>query len=1167
MFKSLLRLALCIGLAISNLTARSNGNADIKGQYWFDFGGKHYAFSPGSFEITTDELTEGFHTIHAYIENGTDISATHTRWFLKQNRKLNENEPLTCTFYVDGQPFQTQNVPVGANGALAIDLDMNTVDLGMHTIGLALSDSDGASLGYRNGLFMRVPSDLQRSTFNAYYYLDGEYKGELTTSSASSAVHLDIDAASLTSGLHSVSLFLASPHGMATSVKSSWFIKIPEGGEGVKQYSYWLNDNGETMQTVDLPELSNPYSVMALIDVPALPFRSKSYSFTIEDNAPVFYACNDFKIRFVDPDERVSTASRTFTDERVKYTPGEISTLETGHSISTCLIPSNTVKLYRFDAEIGDSVNVRIGKAAMMELYSPSAEPLIEVSGADVTKNHTLTIRHNGTHYIAIHDIATDNSTTIEFDHIHKFALLEQDITKTANTGCFEIEIKGNGFESLQDLALSNNGAEFAIEQYKVIDNYTLCAMIDLDVHPLEPGDYKFKGSFLNNDNGTTEHIFSSATLAVEQPTPVEISVEIDAPRIACTPYLVYIKVTNHSNVGVWGVPFNIAAQHTPNGGKIDFMDFGIFIDEKYKDSLPVVHMTDDLLNTGNSGSFAPTVIPYLAPGATNTYTIGLTTEPHEIVTLYAWAGKPWSEDIKEVLSDNYDLTVLQKPFEGNLFSFVECCKLYYQLENNLFETDTASVLSARQRASGLSDPHGGSFRNTANAAAGITKRGVGQAARSSNGAISTRMMGRDMLLQMTGYNGDVEQAQNIDRGMLLVGNDLMAMEDTGDNMIGNVQALGHLLKARNDWRQSVPANPAPSPNPTDSYQSGDPNDMHGYISPSGSKDIGLGVKTVSYTIEFENDPEIANAPASVIVVENTPDGHAFDLASLKPLKLILGGREIDLPGVHHFVKTLDMRPEINAIAELTFDFDTTTGRAKWSLRSLDPMTLEPTRYMDDGILPVNDTSGRGTGYLTYSVDLLDTLTDGTEISNSAVIVFDNNAPIATPVWTNVTDYTLPESHIASISTADNIAFDIKIEGSDCGSGVWYYDLYMREAGSQAWTLVRSSIEETTVTYTATRQLNGATFAVIATDRAGNRQSESVISGMLGDADGNGNVDANDAVATRGYYTGMLASINQTNADVTADGKIDTQDAIAIRNIYLGNKRSQIKRNKSHKTK
>lgn len=1140
------KLGLCLTIALAGLIARGDGSSGIRGQYWFDYGPARHDFAPGHIEIPTDNLADGLHTFNAYIEEDSVLSSTHCSWFLKRSGLFAENEELTCSFILDGQSYATQKARVGANGMVDINLDVTGVDLGLHTLGVMFTDDAGNTLGYRNGVFWRVPTDMQQSTLEAYYFLDGQYRGVIAPTANGTALHVDIDAAELETGFHSVTAYLASPHGMASEVRSAWFIKIPDGGEGVKQYSYWLNDDQATLSTVDLPEITNPCSVMALVDVPVLPFRSKSYTFAIEDKMPVLYGCNDFKIRFMDADARVTTASRTYTDVRVKEPQGNVPAIDTYGRTNTGAISANTVKLYRFEAEMGDSVNVHADRAAMLEVYSPTAETVIKASGADAVRNRTFTARENGTYYLAVHDVASGNSAAVDLNLIHRYALLEQNVTRSANRGSFEMNVKGNGFDALQSLKLAGNDTECIIDRYQVIDNYTLRAFINFDDKSLEKGDYRLIGCFVNEEDAATEEIVSKSTLTIEDATPVDINVEIKAPRIARTPYLAYINVTNSSNVGVWGIPFNIAAQHSKNGGTISFEDFEIVVDEKYKESIPVVHETADLLGTGKSGAFAPTIIPYLAPGESRTYTIGLTTKAHEIVQMYAWAGKPWSEEIREIRSDDYDFTVLQEPFDGNLFTFTEWCKLYYQLSSGNYADQTPAA--ARSMTTGSP-----TLADVANNAAGAAKLAVDAAASTSSNAINTRMAGRQMLLDMTGSNEYVEQMQNTDRGMLLVGNDLMGVGNTSNNLIGNLEALDHLVNARNHWQDAVPPHPNPGPNPIDCYQSGDPNDMKGYTAPSGSTYIGAEVKTVTYTIEFENDPEIANAPASTINVKSRVDASCFNLASFKPLSLKIGDKEIDLPSEHHFVKTLDMRTGINAIAELAFDFDATTGLAEWTLRSLDPLTLDDIEYMDDGILPVNDDSGRGTGYLTFAIDLLPTVADNTKIDSKADIVFDNNPAISTPVWTNITDYVMPASRIVSQTTEDNLTFNFTVEGTDNGSGIWLYDFYMRSGTSKTWTAVKTAIESDTFSYTLAEELVNVTFAVLATDRAGNRQSDAILDVVVGDADGNGQVDANDVVAVRNYYLGDSKELNVQNADVNADGITDTQDATAIINLYLDN--------------
>ena len=189
-----------------------------------------------------------------------------------------------------------------------------------------------------------------------------------------------------------------------------------------------------------------------------------------------------------------------------------------------------------------------------------------------------------------------------------------------------------------------------------------------------------------------------------------------------------------------------------------------------------------------------------------------------------------------------------------------------------------------------------------------------------------------------------------------------------------------------------------------------DPNDIYGYVAEDGSKVIPVGETQVYYTIEFENDPAFATASAHDIYVTDQLDGDLFDLSTFMPTRIKIGTREVALNsadvyrsdnGMLTTVVTVDMRPEINAVAEVTCDYYQPTGYAQWHIGSLDPMTMEPTTEPMDGVLPVN-SDGNGIGQLSFDIRLKSDLKAGTEIPNKATITFDTNAPIETPTWVNI---------------------------------------------------------------------------------------------------------------------------------------------------------------------
>ena len=188
---------------------------------------------------------------------------------------------------------------------------------------------------------------------------------------------------------------------------------------------------------------------------------------------------------------------------------------------------------------------------------------------------------------------------------------------------------------------------------------------------------------------------------------------------------------------------------------------------------------------------------------------------------------------------------------------------------------------------------------------------------------------------------------------------------------------------------------------PSEAVVSLDPNDIYGYQDENGDKTIRNGLVDVYYTIEFENDPEFATAPAHDIYVTDVLSPDLFDLSTFAPTGIKIGDREEVLNGEKNGVFTFTMQPRINAIAQVEWTLNETTGEIVWHISSLNPLTMEPATYVLDGVLPVN-TDGNGMGQLSFDIQLKPNLPIGTQIPNKATIVFDENDPIETPTWTNI---------------------------------------------------------------------------------------------------------------------------------------------------------------------
>jgi hypothetical protein len=87
-------------------------------------------------------------------------------------------------------------------------------------------------------------------------------------------------------------------------------------------------------------------------------------------------------------------------------------------------------------------------------------------------------------------------------------------------------------------------------------------------------------------------------------------------------------------------------------------------------------------------------------------------------------------------------------------------------------------------------------------------------------------------------------------------------------------------------------------------------------------------------------------------------------------------------------------------------------------------------------------------------------LSTGTETTNAATIVFDANAPIPTPIWTNAIDNTIPASQVMSLSPTQALSsFTIFVNSTDVGAGVMDETIYVSTNGGSfgAWLVNRTN--------------------------------------------------------------------------------------------------------------
>ncbi len=275
---------------------------------------------------------------------------------------------------------------------------------------------------------------------------------------------------------------------------------------------------------------------------------------------------------------------------------------------------------------------------------------------------------------------------------------------------------------------------------------------------------------------------------------------------------------------------------------------------------------------------------------------------------------------------------------------------------------------------------------------------------------------------------------------------------------------------------------------------SGDPNDMVGPQGPGSRRWLAKpGRAPYTYTALFENVPK-ASAPAYRVVVTDKL-APALNIRTVTLGPVTFGSTVLTPPpGLQRWSTEVDLRPSRNALVDVNGSVNPTSRTITWRFDTIDPATHQEVLDPRQGFLPPDKTGPQGEGSVTFNVSPNGGQRDLAQVANGAVIVFDNNAAIATPVWRNTFDLTRPTSRITGVRTSVVRSHRRKIHslilrfgGSDHGSGVASFDVYAAH-GRGHFTLSRPgvSVRSLTVTCSAGARYR---FYVRAHDHVGNVQA------------------------------------------------------------------------------
>ncbi len=1071
-------------------------------------------------ELNVENISEGFHLLHAQMEGAT-ASSPLTSMFIKVPQVIGV-EYLTTLFLVDGKEYKQEKLPT-EGGVVKWTFDASGISHGIHKAQAIIVTPSGAASGMKETFFYRAMTTAEKNNMRCFYSVDGSPHKYEAGKMENNLYHFDLNMSDIPDGFHRLSYMLMGENGTSSKVMSTFFIKTPIGGNGVMQYDYWLNENEENMKKVKLEKRENPFKLISLLPVESCPIRSTSFHFEPENGNPVLYAKNDFHVRFYDAAGRVTEASKSYVDYAVSQPVEDIEPITDAEGIINCDRPEeNGILWFKTEAKIGDSLAIKTNLAASLQIFSPSGKEVYAANGAESVKFSGCHAYEDGTYYIALHDIAATSGTTIDlhYQHIDKYAVLKWSPTEVgAASGYMHIDLFGNGYDKLKSIILIYDDDE--IKADTVLTEGQSLATAEFFIHGSNMAGHMYDMVLEFDDNGVKESLTIAGAVKMVEPIYGDIEISITSQRRTAKPYPVTIEVINTGNIAYQMIPLFIAYDNPELITEVRGLNFSIDVPEGSATvDTTAFFLTNNLLNKGIKGRVLSTIIPNLNANDTIRLQVGFVGGAHTKFNMYAWYYKPWSTNMTD----------------GDV-SFSAISAKSARVRSRLCELDPCEIaqIVAPQWKECIC--------------------GIGWGNLSMIGAIQTAIMNntyrkRDSYYSQMAGNSYVSPYR-------------IVQLPTPGSIIRNVisrctgipkEALIALENAINGG--AMDDCPDPDPDPIEILLPGDPNDIKGYTSPSGSKYIPKNMRDAYYAIEFENDPEIANAAAHHIIIKDTLDSRYFDLSSFAPTGVKFGKKGIMLDGEQSFVRTIDLRPATNVIAQLSLDYDAKKGIATWDFLALDPMSMEPTDHAMMGILPVNNEDGDGQGEVTFNINLKENLGDGVEINNRAAIIFDQEEPIITPTWTNVMDTIAPVSQIAVCEAVNDSTMTLHFKGTDNRSGVWKYDLYRQDGTDAPWIVTAENITDSVYTFKGYTGLSYG-FCVMATDSAGNKEVKDLIREATqitykkGDANSDGVVNTTDAMLAIDKYLGNPVYLNSPATDVNDDGIINTADAMLIQDIYL----------------
>ena len=976
---------------------------------------------------------------------------------------LFRNASAQTTFqfrYWFDEDYSSHTDSFSVNGIWQLSIGVSHLAEGFHTLCTQVKDTSGLWFYPHSYLFYRLPGTVSETTINYTCWFDQDYEHRRIGAFVSEHLLFDID--SLPTGFHTLNFQFGE--GVNSNLKSYLFYKKPHAEIQITRYEYWFNDLDSLKRTVSIAP-QDTVNFVALIQSDTFPIRSTSFHFNPNGGTPVVNAKNEIHFRYYNVEDRYASKAIPYIDITVADTI-YADTLERDTTKTIPAPRNNGIHWFKLMAGVGDSLSFHTDRPCTLQLFAPSGEEVFSANGTDVLSWNGCHAWESGDYYLAVHDAEDTGTISVSYQWIYRYAVLTWNVHRVGNGGVSTITFNGNGYTNLDTVYLIK-GTDTLPALYVARESNTTTSVF-FNFENADTGMYFAIFEYVD------ESLYKPNVIMVENAIPIVLTSTCSFPSTYMRGSVVTytFEITNTGNMAAYNVPLYIFIGTPSMDGishiKVDGLFLQSIINDWDLDSLSNyekkeliawaerqgdghhfygIYSYDSI--TGDSMLMRFNYFPLtLAPYETRKINVNITAKDSVEVLLSLPDCIPITHESSGYPFNSHSLSLSELKNGAKQGSY--CCvadKISCVLSSISDVADIFAIISALFGAATAETIFGFLAGEGAAATAAYASCVLGALSALNTAIELTYCHGEPTNTPLwRDYFGSVSQLKSLAGGITgcLVGKfkklEILAKIIVNTNAAANTLMFTDIFSCWNSIERHPNCPPSPPPTGGTSIPQVpvDPNDIIGYTAESGSHAVGAKQIILPYMIEFENDTAFTTAHAHTVVVRDTLNGNVFDLESFSATAFTIGNEVSSISGGHSFTRTVDMRPTIDALAQVQLDYriDTSFALATWTFTSLDPMTLMPTVADTLGFLAIG-----GTGEVDFTINRKANLPDSTLIDNRAWIVFDNEEPIVTSTWRNIIDNTPPISQIDSIAYHGDTAI-VSIYATDNLSGVWRYNLY-----------------------------------------------------------------------------------------------------------------------------